>query len=83
MRLPPRRDHRRTQIETALARVISILLDMDEIILRNRQAIRRSPHVRDVLDPAVRRLEQMKHEMEQVKQELSEAWKNGQQDKWG
>lgn len=82
MALMGKRGRRRDRIETALARVIKVLADLDEIILRTRQARRRSAVVQDVLDPAIERLIEMRDELESVQQELQAAWMNGQADKW-
>jgi ABC-type transporter Mla subunit MlaD len=67
------RDH----IEQALAHMAGILTDLDEVILRNRQAVRRTDLVKDVLDPALARLVGIQHELEEAQDELVQAWRAG------
>jgi hypothetical protein len=78
-----KRKRRRDRIETALAQVGGVLEDVDEVILRMRQAERRSPAVKDVLDPAIVRLDGLRDELKLLKEELMQIWMDGQEGKWG
>jgi ABC-type transporter Mla subunit MlaD len=68
-----RQDH----IEQALAHMAGVLTDLDEVILRNKQAVRRTDLVKDVLDPALARLVEIQRELEEAQAELVQAWKAG------
>ena len=72
------RDH----VETALAVLASAVLAIDEALLRNRQAIRRSNQVGDVLGPAVQRLVDVQADLKLMQAELRAAWKKGQAERW-
>lgn len=72
------RDH----IEAAQAALCGLLVSVDECILRNQQAMRRTGVVVEVLEPAVVRMEMLRAELRVVQRELSAAWVEGQQRKW-
>lgn len=62
--------------------LMSSLSDVNELILRNQQAIRRTPIVRGVLEPAIERLIQLKQSILIAHAELNAAWKAGQEANW-
>jgi len=72
-----KRQRRQDFVEQALAHMVSVMADLDEVILRNRQAIRRTDLVKDVLDPALARLAEIQRELRSAQAELKEAWKEG------
>lgn len=72
------RDH----IETAQAMLCGMLVNLDECILRNQQAMRRTSLVGEVLEPAVVRMEMLRAELRVVQRELTAAWLMGQAVKW-
>jgi hypothetical protein len=72
----------RDRIEAAQAHLVGMLVNIDELILRNQQAMRRSGVVVEVLEPAVKRLERMRHELRLAQKELNAAWVEGQNRKW-
>jgi hypothetical protein len=72
------RDH----IETAQAELIILLRDVDEVILRTRQAIRRTPLVSDVLQPSMDRLAEIKDSLCCVQEHINSAWQDGEKVKW-
>ena len=71
------RDH----LETALAEIQSIMVDMDELSLRTQQALNRTDLVRDTLEPAVQRLQHLRESLCLVRQEVRCAWLVGQSTK--
>lgn len=72
------RDH----IETAQAMLCGMLANLDECILRNQQAMRRTGVVVEVLEPAIVRMEMLRAELRVVQRELREAWLKGQAKRW-
>lgn len=64
------RDH----IETAMAILLVTMTDLDELVVRNSQALRRSELVRDLLEPALDRLTVVKASISQAKHELDCLW---------
>jgi len=61
-------------VEDCQALLACACADVDEALLRNRQAIRRTPLVRDVLAPAVERLERVKSDLTRARWELRRVW---------
>ena len=76
--LTARRDH----VETAQAALMGLLVDVDEVILRNQQAMRRTGLVADVLEPAVKRLAEIRDDIRLAQRELGEAWSEAQSRRW-
>ena len=72
----------RDRLETAQTLLFEASLDLDEVALRIRQAIRRSNLVRDVLQPAAECLEEIHQDMRLAQREVKEAWEEGQERKW-
>lgn len=72
----------RDRIETALAILIGMQSMLDELALRNRQAMRRSPLVSDVLDPSNRRIAKIQTELKALQAELNRIWDIGQSERW-
>jgi hypothetical protein len=56
--------------------------DLDEVILRSQQAVRRTNLVADVLIPAIERLLQIRGRVHAAKTALNEVWLAGQEDLW-
>lgn len=73
-----KRDH----IETASAVLYGLVVSVDEILLRNQQAIRRTAVVEDVLGPAVCRLVEIRQDLMTVQQEIHQAWSEEQERRW-
>lgn len=65
---------KRDVIEGIELELIALLLDIDELDQRTRQAMRRTPLVDDVLSPAVDRLVQMRESITQIKDAFDAAW---------
>ncbi len=72
----------RDRIETALVILIGMQSILDELVLRNRQAMRRSPLVNDVLEPSNRRIAQLQTDLQALQVELNRIWELGQAEKW-
>jgi hypothetical protein len=72
------RDH----LETAMTAHVDALLAIDETLLRIRQALRRSNQVKDVLEPAVERMMEIRRELVLAQQEVRQAWQAEQEKKW-
>ena len=73
-----RRDH----IEVAQAELIGLVRDLDEVILRNRQAVCRTTLVADVLEPSIERLNEIRTSLRRVHEEVNIAWAQGQANEW-
>lgn len=65
---------RRDAIESIEAEIIALQMDLDELDMRTRQALRRTPVVNDVLGPAVTRLAQMRSSLGYIKTQFDIAW---------
>ena len=72
----------RDSLETAQAELIGLLRDLDEVILRNRQAVRRTPLVADVLGPGIERLTEIRESLRRVQENVNTAWSQGQERNW-
>jgi len=72
----------RNRLETAQTLLVEVSLDLDEVALRIRQAIRRSNLVIDVLQPASERLEEIHQDMRLAHSEIKKVWEEGQVKKW-
>jgi hypothetical protein len=57
-------------------------LDLEEVALRIHQAIKRSLLVKDLLDPALERLDQICKDMKLAREEINKAWIEGQSRRW-
>jgi len=57
-------------------------MDIDELILRNRQAMRRTGLVNDVLTPAIERLDQLRKSIHSIQADVQAAWSQGQEKDW-
>lgn len=75
-----KRQRRQDHLEQALAHLAGISADLDEVVLRNRQAIRRTSLVEEVLDPALERLKAIRKELDRAQHELKLAWLAGRDD---
>ena len=73
---------RRDRIETAQVMLITLMKDVDEVLVRNQQAIRRTGLVDEVLFPAVERLEEMRDNLDLAQRELGIVWKDWQAGRW-
>jgi phosphoglycolate phosphatase-like HAD superfamily hydrolase len=81
-RLTDTAEARRDHLENAMFQLGGVLVDLDEAILRTQQAMRRTPWVLDVLDPAVVRLVKVGQQVRMAKAELNIFWTNEQEAKW-
>ena len=75
-------EERRDQVEEALAALGRSLRDIDEILLRMQQAIRRSSIVYDVLGPAVERLLALRASVRSAQSAIGLIWKSEQTRHW-
>jgi hypothetical protein len=73
-----KRDH----CESAQVLLVGLTMDVDEIMLRSQQAMRRSDAVADVLAPAVERLRAMRDSLRLAHQELKDLWTEQQTTMW-
>lgn len=74
--------HRRDRVELALTLLHMMIMDVDELIVRNTQAMDRASCVCLVLEPAQERLIEMRSEIELMQRELHGVWRDGQDDRW-
>lgn len=81
-RLKTKNSETRDQVETAMMALKSAERDLDEVILRSQQAVRRTSLVADVLDPAIERLMQIRKRVRVAKRAMNEAWLTGQAERW-
>lgn len=73
-----RRDH----IETAQAVLLRLMIDVDEVIVRNQQAISGKGSVDNILAPAIERLVEMSDDLHLARDELIQVWTDGQAVRW-
>ena len=81
-RLTKKRAAERDQVDQALYALSNSLIEIDEVILRNRQALRRSPLVGEVLEPAVERLASIRKRVRSAQRSLGDLWADGQTRRW-
>jgi hypothetical protein len=81
-RLTLKAEIRRDQIEEEMAVLARSLRDIDEILLRMQQAIRRSSIVYDVLGPAVERLLALRSSLRSAQSAIGLIWKEEQTRHW-
>lgn len=81
-RLKTKGTKKRDLVEVAMFELAVIERDLDEVILRNRQAIRRTGLVSDVLDPAIARLVEIRSRVRLAKRSMNDAWIDGQNKRW-
>ena len=72
----------RDQIETCQAELVGMLAVVDELLIRTSQAMRRSPVVSDVLEPAVDRLSSLRSSLRLVQREMNTYWAEQQTIQW-
>lgn len=60
----------------------AMLVDVDELAIRNEQAMQRTTLVVPVLEPAVDRLVQLRSSLRTCQRELSEVWADGEAERW-
>lgn len=82
-RLTTEAERRRGHVEEAMMTLSSTLTLIDETVLRVRQALRRSPVVGSVLQPALHRLAEIHRQVRHAKKELNEFWVEEQERRWG
>jgi len=70
------------RLDEAQSILAAICVDLDELILRMSQAIRRTSLFKDVLDPAVERLDLVRGEISRAQGNLNISWEEGQRKKW-
>lgn len=81
-RISDDRKTERDHLEEAQVLLLTISIDLDEVSLRIRQAIRRTRIVEDVLNPAVERLDQVHDDLQRMQRDLRSSWEEGQRKKW-
>lgn len=81
-RLKNKAQKRRDYIEWAMFELRAAERDLDEVILRNKQAKRRTSLVDDVLDPAIERLIEIRKSVRRAKLAMNENWIEGQARRW-
>ena len=72
----------RDALEGAQLELVGMLRDLDEVILRNRQAVRRTAVVMDVLDPGIDRLVEIRVGLLRLHELIKAAWVEGQESNW-
>jgi len=72
----------RNEVETVLFALTRSRTDLDELELRTRQAMRRAPHTRPVLEPALERLEETRQRVSLAERFMARVWKTGQARLW-
>lgn len=72
----------RDDFEEILFAVSVAIEDLDEIIIRNRQAVRRTQLVSDVLNPGIERLVSTQRSLSSVRDDLKAFWSQRQNGNW-
>jgi len=65
---------RREELESIQAGLVLAAFDLDEIILRQKQALRRYPNLNGVLQPALDRLSEIQREIRRARALMAELW---------
>jgi hypothetical protein len=73
---------KRDEIETAQAELVGLVRDLDEVMLRLQQAMRRTQLVADVLAPAMKRTAEIRKALRRVHEQVNTAWARGQENNW-
>jgi hypothetical protein len=73
---------RRDRLEVAVFSLGTALVELEEVLLRNRQAMRRTSLVVEVLDPAITRLESIRANLRQSQLAMAELWKEEEARRW-
>lgn len=73
---------RRDDVERVLFELAPILAELDEVELRTRQAMRRTPLVVDVLQPALSSLEHIRERVSISTMAIGKLWMEGSERKW-
>lgn len=81
-RISNKRLAERDQVERALFAVSISQEDLDEVDLRTRQAIRRAPQTKDVLEPALERIAETRQRLSLSRRILAWLWRDGQSRQW-
>ena len=81
-RVPIEGAHRRDRVELALMLLYAMTVDVDELIVRNAQAMDRALCVCPVLEPAQERLSEIRSDIELMQRELHGVWRDGQNVRW-
>lgn len=74
--------NKRDRVEIALFALSATLLDLDEIMLRIRQAERRTALVTEVLGPAAVCVGRIRQDINTARQAMGDAWVAGPEMKW-
>jgi len=72
----------REDVERAMFAASRALMDLDEVELRVKQAMRRAPHTQPVLDPVLDRLDDTRRRISLGERILARWWKRGQERRW-
>ena len=72
----------RDRVEALIFELGPVLAALDEVALRCRQAVRRTPIVDPVLQPAIHRLEDIRGRIHNVTLALGAIWSDGADRKW-
>ena len=81
-RLPTESAQIRDEVEGVLFTLGTQLAHINELKLRNRQAIDRTNLVAPVLTPAIERLDQMEHDLRRIQAHMADLWEYGQAARW-
>ncbi len=73
-RISDQAQEQRERLETIQARLLLAAYGLDETILRQKQALRRSPNLGSVLHPALERLLEIQREVKQASALMKELW---------
>ena len=73
---------KRDCLEIALFSLGTSIVEIEEVLLRNKQAIRRTPLVEDVLGPAVVRLNTIRDSLRKSQLAIGEIWNEQQAKRW-
>lgn len=72
------RDH----LESAQAYLAGLHASTEEVALRIRQAMRRSPTTADLLQPALQAVQRIERDGRQAQAHITSAWADGQGRRW-
>lgn len=81
-RLNEKSTKKRDRLEMALFSISTSIVEVEEVILRNKQAMRRTPLVEDVLGPAMKRLDSIRESLRRSQIIIGEIWNEEQKKHW-
>ena len=81
-RLNEKSTKKRDRLEMALFSISTSIVEVEEVILRNKQAMRRTPLVEDVLGTAMKRLDSIRESLRRSQIIIGEIWNEEQKKHW-